>query len=128
MSQCNLCAINMGTSLCQTGLLSTGHKLLHPKQCSLSNMLRREKRGEMSATGWQAFLPTVTNITEKQDRYFLKVDLAPQGESLQGSELQSELHLTTVSFQVLSKTPLTAREALWIAYNKLPKPSDAAEE
>ena len=117
----------MGTSKCLTLRRPSGLRLLLPKPYFLSNMLRKEKAGEMSQIVWQVYSLTVTRTIEHLDRYFSRAGLAQLDASLQDSELPSVLHLTTVSLVVRSKTPLTDQEALWIAFNRLPKHFDVGE-
>ena len=82
----------------------------------------------MSATEFQVFLPTVIRTIALSDKSSSKEGSARQEGSSQDLALPSELHLTTVSLVVLSKTVLTDQEALWIAYSKLQKLLEGVEE
>ena len=81
----------------------------------------------MSVTEFQASLPTVTRTIVISDRLCSMEGSVQQGEFLQDLAQLNELHLTTVSLVVLTKTVLTDQEALWTAFNKLQKHLDVVE-
>jgi hypothetical protein len=99
----------------------TAHSRLQRKPFFNSNMLRKEKPGVTCATEYQVFLPTVIRTIALLGKFSSTENSAQPDEFSPGSEPPNELHLTTVSCQVLSKTVLTDQEALWIACNKLRK-------